>query len=1313
MKIDRGELLIALREFVQDGSGLIIGQPGAGKSYALAQLVEQFQGEEYPHLFILVDELGEVSEDDLRSALGYTQPTFAEALDALFAAAGETGTVIFDGFDAARNPTARNRLLGIIRSAVRAAPSQWTIIVSVRTYDATKSPTLLDAFSTRGGGRGGSTSSSFATRHFVIPELTNSEIESAFADSEHLRVFLDRASPALRELVRNPFNLWLLENVLEAGLEQDVLRPLSSQTQLLLHFWRLRVTEGALADYRTVILDTIVDLMVSDKVLTIRKRHAFDPDIREAWSSLHSSGVLKETGPAGNQVAFTHHILFDFAVSVLAIQDSAEAVVEFLEADVSRPLFLRPSLVHFFARLWVQDRDNFWEIFWTLLPHEAVPIRLVIRILPPFVAVSEATDPSDFDPLIDRLIAGDPVAPMAVLRTFQALRFARVEHRDMWIDVMVRLADAPAKAFAWDMARTLSELVANDQQVERVSVSAIAQKLFDWAWSHRGDSDGYWYDNFASNLVLPILLEWGNADLVERVVPNVLGLLEEPAFPIRYFTTLCDHAGDLAESAPSLVADIYEAVFLHEESSDEPTPLFGGVVIPMQSTRKQDFDLCHYQLKKEYPAYLDANSSAAAKVAFRLLDRLVQQRLFRYLREGRTLHDLAFEIESEYGEISLLEDYGHDWFPGREEVKEIADRAQERLESDPTAIEPTALVELFVTDIRCTSLWSRLFKIGAAHPASFAAPLSNLATVPGLVARPSLAPGLIAFLKTSYGYWREETRKSFEGAVLNSKPLVEKEHLRNSLLRAIPVDEAILQDTRTAQSNLDQEVEEEPWQPGVRIGPAVRAVDNDYNLEILERAGVDLSDPDVATWREIEDELTSFRSDWLNDVPGEDEVAEVVPDIRRLQEDVPPDAPIEGVLVTQLWTALAGAAETVSRLDSARQGETFDLVRSVLLTAGTKFPAPEGQPPEEYTMLSWSPSPRIAAAEGLPRLLLEGEDEEVKTALEDLLRSPSPAERAVTLLHLPYARECCDDWFGALVREAAEREGSPGVARAVFRSVTFLRDDRDQIARGLVSRWKDADNPELQRTIGDWLTYLVFQKDDEESQAILSGLLQDAETATDGVLSEVVVQALHLLAIERFAEEDPEIVNRIVMWVADLTRELQSKVEEAREEESGAWLQAAHQLVERIVSRTYFNIRTDEKRSDEVASEVRQRYYMAVRPILEAVVNFVSAEESQGMVPRTAHHFVEMMNEVLPYEPRETLAMTRTIAGAAGTHGYHLDSLAVGEVVKLVETLLADHRHLLLEADALDDLLTLLDQFADVGWPEALRLVWRLDEIFR
>ena len=58
-------------------------------------------------------------------------------------------------------------------------------------------------------------------------------------------------------------------------------------------------------------------------------------------------------------------------------------------------------------------------------------------------------------------------------------------------------------------------------------------------------------------------------------------------------------------------------------------------------------------------------------------------------------------------------------------------------------------------------------------------------------------------------------------------------------------------------------------------------------------------------------------------------------------------------------------------------------------------------------------------------------------------------------------------------------------------------------------------------------------------------------------------------------------------------------------------------------------------------------------------------------------------------------------------------TMAAKETVRLAERILADHRSELKAPEPLADMVRLLDLFAKTGWPDALRVLWRLDEVFR
>lgn len=104
--------------------------------------------------------------------------------------------------------------------------------------------------------------------------------------------------------------------------------------------------------------------------------------------------------------------------------------------------------------------------------------------------------------------------------------------------------------------------------------------------------------------------------------------------------------------------------------------------------------------------------------------------------------------------------------------------------------------------------------------------------------------------------------------------------------------------------------------------------------------------------------------------------------------------------------------------------------------------------------------------------------------------------------------------------------------------------------------------------------------------------------------------------------------------------------------------------------------------------------------------------------PHTAHHIVQALHHLMPCAPREVfVAATKSICTSASA-GFQHESLAVGDVVKLIQRALADHRDIFQsvegkESECLKSLLKVLDLFVEAGWPEARELTHRLEEIYR
>ena len=115
-------------------------------------------------------------------------------------------------------------------------------------------------------------------------------------------------------------------------------------------------------------------------------------------------------------------------------------------------------------------------------------------------------------------------------------------------------------------------------------------------------------------------------------------------------------------------------------------------------------------------------------------------------------------------------------------------------------------------------------------------------------------------------------------------------------------------------------------------------------------------------------------------------------------------------------------------------------------------------------------------------------------------------------------------------------------------------------------------------------------------------------------------------------------------------------------------------------------------------------------------------EESKGIVrrlahsglPRVTHHLVELLDHFSTEHPEEVFLSVAELIRAGQPGGYQYESLAARRVVAFVERYLAEYRWLFRQnKDCRKALVRILDIFVDAGWPEAHRLTYRLEEIYR
>ena len=410
IKINREKLLNELWSFASRGHGVIIGGPGVGKSYLLRELHHSLDSSGTPHLLLPIDKLGDGTPETLRQELSY-EGDLIKKLKSVPTSC-QKSILLFDAFDAARDEQTRNCFFNLIRRAIRDLSESWNVVVTVRTYDAMKSQELLDLF-----GNPDDTeyqSRDILCRHFTIPPLNEVEIQQAFDQIPQLESLSASGSEDFRCLLRNPFNLWLLEKILKTSQDVRGLSQIHSEVQLLAEFWRRRVDSADNDFDRVSVLTQVAHCMVKERTLDVRQQDIYEvvapntPAKQTAWNELQSDEILTKVSSTKQRVAFTHNILFDYAISVLLIEDDPQQLENFVLEDLSRPLFLRPSLDYFFTRLWyVETSESFWKAFWHVFPsNQSVHSRLVARLIPTSAIANEAREIGQLTPLLDKLEQG-------------------------------------------------------------------------------------------------------------------------------------------------------------------------------------------------------------------------------------------------------------------------------------------------------------------------------------------------------------------------------------------------------------------------------------------------------------------------------------------------------------------------------------------------------------------------------------------------------------------------------------------------------------------------------------------------------------------------------------------------------------------------------------------------------------------------------------------------------------------------------------------------------------------------------------------
>jgi len=421
----RRDVQAPLRAAAMAGSMLLVGPPGNGKSGLLAEFIYELLDDGVDLVALRAEDLAARTADELRRELGLEHPLS----EVLAGWPGGPGLLIIDGLDAARGADASHTLITLIEDQV-ATGSRWRVLASVRSFDLRYNKRLRAVMPT--GRAAGPNDPEFAdVNHLAVPALSDGELARLETAAPQLHALVERASPELRALVCNSYNLSLLAE-LTSLLPAERLTGIVTQLELLRLYWN--TVAATPADERTARERTARALCTAAGerlALQVSRDDVLvgTGDDDTGVLALLRAGVLVEHLPLSAfgppRLAFAHNILFDYAFGRLALaQESAELSEQLREAPDL--LFVaRPSLVLRLEELWT--RPDGTDAFWDCALRLADPSQgIVTQLVAPAVAATHLNMIGQLAPLLHRLDAADEDERMAAGRLLHEVVAARM-----------------------------------------------------------------------------------------------------------------------------------------------------------------------------------------------------------------------------------------------------------------------------------------------------------------------------------------------------------------------------------------------------------------------------------------------------------------------------------------------------------------------------------------------------------------------------------------------------------------------------------------------------------------------------------------------------------------------------------------------------------------------------------------------------------------------------------------------------------------------------------------------------------------------
>ncbi|NTC81662.1 ATP-binding protein [Agrobacterium tumefaciens] len=750
----------ALDSAVREGSLLLVGEPGTGKTGTLLQLADRWK-QHGPIIFLSADNItGPATLAALREELSL-EHAIADILENW--PGSHHGLLIVDALDSARNPNLHTVLLKLIEEVARRLPERWRIVVSVRTHELRNGERLKAIFGVKPADTEHVLAELGETRHFAVNALTPDELAVISSQSDKLQNLINLATPELHALLSNLFNLSLAADLLKAGINAENFSSISTQSDLIDRYEDRRLS-GTDAQHAVA---AVIAALVARKALRTRRFQLEAASV----DMLLTRGLLTEDR---EYVGFRHHIIFDHATARYFLDWADEdALLSQLGQDAAAGLILAPAMRFVLERMWKENRaatSGIWKLFARILSQDNTSPVIVASILR--WIIENVRDRSAAAGLLTLLSSPGTPGPRMGLLLLQLSRFLELSGKTIPLDsevsstwsIIANRALGTGRKDYIEGARFILHAIQqckglrSPEALSAFGIAArgllarcIAEPEYRHARAHAITFVGVSFrsDPPASRSALTPLLE-----------PSYLDQRGHKEAP-----TLARHIKEIWRADPDFAVEIYKSIYLQPLPEPVQSVMGGGRIMPMLMDNRQAFTGALYSLGKAIGSFL----AELPRQGTRAVNEAAQGEATKagFLTDKRiTIGTQSNTVEIIFAQSDIL-----DWH-GRTNVSDEEKPLwafQQYLAGDRSDEELQAVVETMLEHPTLSSLWRRLFGTLAHHPRPLPSHSSlwGVATNPAILQTRGLHRDAIKYIKATLGLQSERVRADFEEMLIS------------------------------------------------------------------------------------------------------------------------------------------------------------------------------------------------------------------------------------------------------------------------------------------------------------------------------------------------------------------------------------------------------------------------------------------------------------------------------------------------------------------------------------------------------------------